>query len=103
MDHLSTKYFRKQISFVEGNSRRRSGTRDQQVGNHTRIVLVPVPPLGLRFHIGALRLPPLTGHLVNVSVVAVLEDEVNATTFVAVVVIIGLPKRSEERRVGKEG
>ena len=95
MDRLSTIDRRKQLAFVETNSSRSSRSRLDEIRDDTRVIQVPVPQWDFCFPSSAVGLPPGTGLLVFVSVVAVFDDIVDPHSAVAVVIVVRLPQPAE--------
>src|SRR5690606_807516 len=91
VDHLSPENIRQQIAFIHGKARRRTRTGNKKIGNNTGVVLVPMPLRDFRLHVSAVGRPMSAVHFVEVAVVAVLYNKVDATARVAVVVVVGLP------------
>ena len=81
-----------QPPFVGGHSGGRSGSRDQQVRNDSRIVLMPVALRHFGMHAGALRLVARSGQLVAISVVPSFDDVVQSAGVAPVVVVVRLPQ-----------
>jgi hypothetical protein len=68
---------------------------DEQRGNDTWVIEVPVSLWDFGFPVGAFRLPTGAGDFIHVSIVAKFHDVVDSGSAVTVVIIIGLPDGTE--------
>ena len=95
MNDLAAENLGQGFAFINTNARGRAGSGLEQIGDHPRVVLVPVLERDLRLHADP-RLPPArTGDFVGVAVVAVLHHLVDADPLVAIVIVVALPKTAK--------
>ena len=94
-EDLVPEFTRQQPPLVGGHSGWRPGSRDQQVRDDSRIVLVPVPLRHLRVHSGALGLVSRSGQLVAIPVVPPFDDVVQAAGVASVVIVVRLPQAAQ--------
>ncbi len=95
VNHFVMKTLRQQTAFVDGDPGRRARTGLQHVGDHARIVEVPVTQRNFSFQVDPLRLPTGSGQFIEVAVVAMLHHEIDPCAAIAVVVVVALPDRTE--------
>src|SRR6266853_3081385 len=99
MDYLVPKDLREHSPFINQDASRRTRAGMEQVGHHSRIVLVPfIEDFSLLgrtfgFGFGPGLTPARSGDFISVTVVPKLQHIVDAHAAVAVIVIIGLPER----------
>ena len=90
-----TEGFGQQLAFVDRNSRWRTSAGDQQIGDHTRIVLMPVATSPIASCTNAWHIPGGPRHFIPETKVAVFQNLVQADTLIAVIVIVALPNGAE--------
>ena len=94
-NHLIPEHLREQPAFVNRYAGGRPRPGLQEIGDHSRIVLVPVPRRNFRMLPRALRAPARPRHLIAVAVVAPFYYIVNAATVETVIVVVRLPDISK--------
>ena len=95
MQQFVLKSLGKQVAFVEENTRRRTSPRLENIGHHSGVVQVPMLQGNFAFQSNPRRSPASTCFLVLVAVVAKLHHKVNASSAIAIVIVVGLPERAE--------
>ena len=95
VDDLIAEFCGEQVAFVDCNSGRRASAGEQDVWYHAWVVEVPVTTRNLGLPIRALDLPACAVGLVRVSEVTKFHDIVDTCCAVSVIIVVGLPKRSE--------
>src|SRR3954465_9395161 len=95
VDCLAVEALGKRFAFVNKNAAGSAGAGLEKVRHDAGIVLMPVAQRNFVLPIAALLRPAFAVHFVGVTVVAVVENVIDADALVAVVVVIGLPHAAE--------